>query len=146
MLDRARARGVAEHLQLIGLQEQAFEHEFDGAMTVDAMENVAPEDWPIVLANLHRAVRPAGHLFMTVEEISDAEIEEAFDEAQRAGSPAIRGEDIEGDTAGSHSYPGRERALSWIADAGFSVVDEAYDQQDGWGYRNLLLATGAART
>jgi hypothetical protein len=43
---------------------------------------------------------------MTVEEINDAEIDEAFDEAQRAGSPAIRREVIEGDTAGYHSLPG----------------------------------------
>ena len=146
MLDRARARGVAEQLQVVGLQELAFEHEFDAAMTVDAMEIVPPEDWPLVLANLHRAVRQGGHLFITVEEIDEAEIEEAFVEAQRAGSPAIRGEVVEGDTAGYHYYPGRERAMSWIADAGFTVDDEAYDQQDGWGYRHLLLATGAART
>jgi hypothetical protein len=31
-------------------------------MCVDAMENVFPEDWPQVLANLRRALRPGGHL------------------------------------------------------------------------------------
>ena len=41
-------------------------------MTIDAMENVTPEDWPPVLANLRRAVRPGGHLYLTVEEADEA--------------------------------------------------------------------------
>ena len=72
MLEQARARGIAEALHQVGLQELAFEHEFDGVMTVDAMENVFPEDWPLVLSNLRRAVRPGGHLYLTVEEIDEA--------------------------------------------------------------------------
>ena len=144
MLARARARGLATDLHQVGLQELAFEHAFDGAMTIDAMENVPPEDWPLVLANLHRALRPGGHLFLTVEEIAQAEIGAAFVHAQQAGLPAVRGEVVEGDTAGYHYYPGRERAIGWLAGAGFAVLDEAYDQQDGWGYRHLLVATGTA--
>ena len=80
MLEQARARGIAEALHEMGLQELAFEHEFDGVMTVDAMENVFPEDWPLVLSNLRRAVRPGGHLYLTVEEIDEAEIDAAFAE------------------------------------------------------------------
>jgi hypothetical protein len=30
------------------------------------MENVPPEQWPLVLANLHRAVRPGGVMYLTV--------------------------------------------------------------------------------
>jgi hypothetical protein len=56
--------------------------------------------------------------------------------------PIVRGEVIEGDVAGYHYYPGRSQALAWLAEAGFAVVDEAYDQQDGWGYRHLLLLAG----
>ena len=38
---------------LEGLQEMEFVARFDNvAVTVDAMENIAPEDWPVVLANL----------------------------------------------------------------------------------------------
>jgi SAM-dependent methyltransferase len=58
MLAQARARGIATRLEPVGLQELAFDAEFDAAMTIDAMENVPPEDWPVVLANLHRALRP----------------------------------------------------------------------------------------
>ena len=56
------------------------------------MENVPPEEWPLVLANVHRALRPGGHLFLTVEEIDEGEIDAAFDASQRAGLPAICGE------------------------------------------------------
>lgn len=74
-------------------------------MTIDAMENVPPEEWPGVLANLHRAIRPGGHLDLTVEEVDDAEIGAGMAEAERRGWPAVRGEIIEGDTAGYHYYP-----------------------------------------
>jgi hypothetical protein len=29
--------------------------------------------------------------------------------------------------------------MGWLADDGLELVDEAFDQQDGWGYRHLLL-------
>ena len=138
MLAQAQARAIAESVQQIGLQELPFEAEFDAAMTIDGMENVPPEDWPLVLANLRRAVRPGGHLYLTIEEIDDTEIAEAFERQSAQGLPAVRGEVIEGDTAGYHYYPGRDQALRWLAEAGFEIVAEEFDQQDGWGYRHLL--------
>ena len=78
MLAQAQARGIAVALHQVGLQELVFEEEFDAAMTVDAMENVFPEDWPAVLANLRRAVRQGGHLYLTVEEVPETDLEEAF--------------------------------------------------------------------
>ena len=141
MLAVARAKGLAESVQEVGLQELAFESVFDGSMTIDAMENVPPEEWPLVLANLRRAVRPGGHLYLTVEEADDADIDAAFADAEARGLPAVRGEVIEGDTAGYHYYPGRDRVMAWLAAEGLRVVDEAFDQQEGWGYRHLLLQT-----
>jgi hypothetical protein len=108
-------------------------------MTIDAMENVPPEDWPIVLANLHRAVRHGAHLYLTVEEIDDADIDAALVDSTSRGLPALRGEVIEGDTAGYHYYPGRDQVLRWLAAEGLDVVDEGFDQEDGWGYRHLLV-------
>jgi len=139
MLAQARARGIAVRLEHLGLQELAFDHEFDGSMTIDAMENVPPEDWPGVLANLHRAVRPGGHLYLTVEESNDADLDEAETIAQAHGWPAVRGEMVEGDTAGYHYYPGRERVLGWLSAEGLELVDERYDEEDGWGYRHFLV-------
>lgn len=140
MLAQARAKALAERLENIGLQELTFDAQFDGTMTVDAMENVPPEDWPVVFGNLHRAVRPGGHLYFTVEEVDDeAEIDAAFAELTGRGLPVVRGEVIEGDVAGYHYYPGRERVARWLADEGLVVVDDGYNQEDGWGYRHLLV-------
>jgi SAM-dependent methyltransferase len=139
MLRQARAKGIASRLERAGLQELTFNAEFDGAMTVDAMENVPPEDWPLVLANLHRAVRPGGHLYLTVEEIDTAVIDAAFADSTATGLPAIRGEVIEGDTAGYHYDPARDQVLRWLDEEGLTVVAEGFDQEDGWGYRHLLL-------
>ena len=139
MLDQARARGIALETLHVGLQELDFSGRFDAAMTIDAMENVAPEDWPVVLANLRRAVRPGGHIYLTVEEQDQADIDAAFAELVRRGAPAVRGEVIHGDVAGYHYYPDREQVLRWIAAEGLDTVDETFDQQEGWGYRHFLL-------
>jgi ubiquinone/menaquinone biosynthesis C-methylase UbiE len=141
MLDQARARGIALETLHVGLQELDFSGRFDAAMTIDAMENVAPEDWPVVLANLHRAVRPGGHIYLTVEEQDQADIEAAFAELVRRGAPAVRGEVVDGDVAGYHYYPDREQVLRWTAAERLHIVDETFDQQEGWGYRHLLLRT-----
>ena len=53
--------------------------------------------------------------------------------------PAVRGEVIDGDVAGYHYYPDREQVICWIAAEGLGIVDEGFDQQEGWGYRHLLL-------
>jgi ubiquinone/menaquinone biosynthesis C-methylase UbiE len=139
MLAEARSKGIAERLEHVGLQELRFAAEFDGALCIDAFENVPPEDWPFVLANLHRAVRPGGHLYLTVEEVEETEIDAAFAANQAAGLPAVRGEIVEGDTAGYHYYPGRERAIGWLEAEGFVLVAEGHDQEDGWGYRHFLV-------
>ena len=139
MLEQARAKGIATRLEQVGLQELAFEGEFDGTMTIDAMENIAPEHWPVVLANLHRAVRPGGHLYLTVEGVDDAEIDAAFADSTAKSLPAVWGEVIEGDTAGYHYYPRREQVLRWLDAEGLDVIEEALDQEEGWSYWHLLL-------
>ena len=139
MLAQARARGLAEALHHVGLRDLAFDAAFDGAICVDALENVPPEDWPAVVANLARAVRPGSHLYLTVEETDDAQLDAALTALLSAGAPAVRGEVVEGDVAGYHFYPGRDRVGQWLRDAGLDVVDEAVDPHDGWAYRHLLL-------
>ena len=143
MLAQARSKGLAEALVQARLQELPFDGAFDAVMTVDAMENVPPEDWPRVLANLRRALRPGGSLYLTVEELDPAAIAEAAIRQSGLGLPAVEGEVIEGDTAGYHYYPGRERALAWLGEAGFEPVEEALDWQDGWGYRHLRMRRDA---
>jgi len=148
MLAEARAKGIAVSLEQVGLQELAFDRDFDAVMTIDAMENVSPEDWPLVLANLHRAVQPGGHLYLTVEEGHEGVVDAAFASLVERGLPAVRGEVIEGGAAGYHYYPSRERILDWIAAEGLEVVAEEHDQVGAaWGYRHFLLRApgGTAR-
>ena len=139
MLAGARAKGIAEATEQVGLQELSFAAEFDGAMVIDAMENVPPEDWPTVVANLRRALRSGGHLYLTLEEQDEADVAAAFERLAASGAPAVLGEVIEGDTAGYHFYPGRTQVLAWLTDGGFELLAEDFDQQPGWGYRHLLL-------
>jgi cyclopropane fatty-acyl-phospholipid synthase-like methyltransferase len=139
MLAEARAQNLASVLERTSLQELSFTAEFDAAVTIDAMENVPPEDWPTVLANLRRAVRSGGVLYLTVEEVSDQRISHAFDALTARGLPALRGEIIEGDVAGYHYYPGRDRAMGWFEAAGLDVIDEDYSAEEDWGYRHFLL-------
>ena len=50
------------------------------------------------------------------------------------------GEIVEGDVAGDHYYPGRDRVLTWIAAEGLEVVTEEYQHaRDAWGYRHFML-------
>ena len=139
MLAQARAKGLASRLEHVGLQELAFVDEVDGSVTIDAMENIPPEDWPVVLTNLHRAVRPGGHLYLTVETQDDETIDAVFAENRAKGLPAVRGEIVEGDTAGYHYYPGREQVLLWLDAEGLELIEEGFDQEEGWGYWHLLL-------
>jgi SAM-dependent methyltransferase len=142
MLAQARARDIAVDLHHVGLREMAFEHAFDAVMTIDAMENVPPEDWPAVLANLHRAARPGAHLYLTVEEVAKDVIDEAFRALTALGLPAVHGEVIEGDVAGYHYYPGRDRVSDWLASERLRIVEQDTQDLDGWSYWHLLLRAG----
>jgi SAM-dependent methyltransferase len=139
MAAQARTKQLAERVEQVGLQELEFPAEFDAAMVVDAMENVPPDDWPLVLGNIGAALKPGGHLFVTVEEQDDAVVDDAYRQLTTAGLPVVRGEIIEGDVAGYHFYPGRRRVLAWLADAGFTLIAEDYDDHGDWGYWLLLL-------
>lgn len=139
MLDRARAKHPVVQLEQVGLQELAFAAEFDAAMCIDAMEHLPPEDWPRVLANLRRALRPGRHLYLTVEEVDRRELDSAFAKATAAGLPAVYGEDVGEETGGYHFYPDREQVRRWLAETGFALVDEVDEWLDGYGYNHLLV-------
>jgi ubiquinone/menaquinone biosynthesis C-methylase UbiE len=141
MLQQAREKWPDARFEHVGLQELAFDMTFDALMCTDAMENVPPEEWPFVLSVFERALRPDGHLYITVEEIDRRELEEASAKTRAEAMPAVFGELVEGDTAGYHFYPDRQRVDGWLADAGFLPVDGADEWLDGYGYRHLLMRT-----
>lgn len=140
MLAQAKAKHPAVRLEKRGLQELAFEGEFDAAMCVDAMEYVFPEDWPLVLSNLRRAVRPAGLLYLTIEKISPAEIATVYEEAKAEGLPVVHGENIRRG-GGYHYYPTPDRVEGWLADAGLVVIDEGVSHGSNYAYHHVLLRT-----
>jgi SAM-dependent methyltransferase len=149
MLAQARARGGADELHHVALQELAFVDRFDAAMTIDAMENVAPEDWPPVLGNVRRALRAGAQWYLTVEEHDRSEVERSHASLVAAGFPAVLGEVAEAQKStsataynagsGYHYYPIRAQVIEWIAAANLAVVDESYTPYGRWGYRHFLV-------
>jgi SAM-dependent methyltransferase len=135
MLAQARAKHPAVPTERVGLQELAFDAEFDAVMCVDAMENVFPEDWPPVLVNLRRALRPGGHLYFTVELIDEQELERAFAEATASGLPVVRGEHTSRG-GGYHYYPPLDQVAAWVRDAGLKPLEDGV----GDDYYHLLAS------
>jgi SAM-dependent methyltransferase len=143
MLARARAKHPEVVLEKVGLQELDFAGVFDAAMCIDAMEFVFPEDWPRVLANLHRAVRGGGLIYLTVEQIDAAELATVFAEARAEGLPVVDGENIRRG-GGYHYYPSRDRVSRWLAAEGLEIVDESVSRARTYGYLHLLARDAAA--
>ena len=139
MLERARMKHPDVRLEHIGLQELSYDGRFDAAMCVDAMEHVPPEEWPLVLTNLRRAIRQGGHLYLTVEQVDRSRLERAFDEATARGLPVVFGDRADVATGGYHHYPSREQVRRWLDDAELTVVDESDEELDGYGYHHLLV-------
>ncbi len=133
MLQEASRKHPEVPVGRIGLQELPFDAFFDAVMCVDAMEFVAPEDWPAVLERLREAVRRGGVLYLTVELADEQELRDLYEKARAAGAPVVPGEDFDG--VGYHYYPTRESVDGWLDAAGLERLDDA----DGDYYRHLLV-------
>jgi SAM-dependent methyltransferase len=122
MLARAHEKFPDVPFERMGLQELNHREVFDGAICMDAMENVPPEDWLPVLTNLHRALKPDGYFYFTVEVASERDIEHIFAEATRLGLPVVYGEWTH---AGEyHYYPKIEQVKECLDSVGFVVIEE----------------------
>ncbi len=161
MLARAREHYPVDQFprlryERIGLQEIDFREEFDGAICVDAMEHVCPEDWPGILARFQKALRPGGLLYLTVEVPDWNEVRECYEQASARGLPVVFGEvvdeldaaSLEGagldpaaipagraDNAVYHYHPALEQARAWTEQAGLAIEEEG----TGDGYAHFLL-------
>ena len=138
MLEEARLKHPGVEVVQLGLQELAFQDAFDAAICIDTMEYVPPEDWPVVLVNLRRAVRPGGLVYLTVEEIDRAEVDRAYADAIEAGLPVVPGEHHRRG-GGYHFYPTRDQVTAWLAEAGLEVIAEDTSQGTNYAYWHLLL-------
>ena len=137
MLARAKAKFPTVQFEKMGLQEMAFQEVFDGAICMDAMENVPPEDWSLVLNNFHRALKLHGYFYFTAETLENAnekEIQQAFERAQQAGLPVVYGEYPDEEVY--HYHPTRQQVREWTQQAGFEILKDG----DGeiWYYHILV--------
>lgn len=160
MLARARQHYPEEQyprLQYakIGLHEMDFHAEFDGAICIDALENLFPEDWSEVVASFQRALKPGGVLYVTVEIAEPEDISQAYESARAQGLPVVYGEMADGIQAAYeklealgwkdfpnnlaaeavyHYYPSREQVRAWFEAAGLQIEVEG----TGDGYAHYL--------
>ncbi len=137
MLDHAKGKFPGVQFEKVGLQEMAYREVFDGAICMDAMENVCPEDWSLVLGNFHRALKGHGCLYFTVEtlEMSDeSEIKQTFETSKQAGLPVVYGECPDEDTY--HYHPTNQQVQEWAQQAGFEILREGNGEM--WYYHILV--------
>ena len=161
MLDRAREHFPQENFPRlryakIGLQEIDFQEEFDGAICMDALEHICPEDWPGILRRFQKALKPGGWLYFTVEAPDWVEVRESFERSKAMGLPVVFGEVVDKvDTASArvaaldwqeltgsqsdgavyHYHPSLEQARLWIDQAGLAIEEEGIED----GYAHLLM-------
>lgn len=137
MLERARELFPGVQFEKVGLQEMAYREVFDGAICMDAMENICPEDWPLVLGNFHGALKERGYLYFTAETLEMAdenEIREAFERSQQAGLPVVYGEWP--DEGVYHYHPTNQQVREWVRQAGFEILKEGNGEI--WYYHILV--------
>ncbi len=135
MLAQARVRFPTVSTEKRGMQDIVYLAAFDGVICVDALENISPEDWPLVLGNLRRALKRAGLLYCTVELAPPEHIAAAFAASKALGLPVVEGEWAH--EGGYHYYPAIEQVGVWMRDAGFERIEEQY----GDDYYHLLART-----
>ena len=133
MLARAQEKFPDIPNEKVGLQEMRYQEAFDGAVCMDALEMVSPEDWPLVLRNLYRAIKPNGYLYFTVELAAEQDIEHAFAEARRLGLPVVYGEWAR--KSFYHYYPKIAQVKEWVRLARFHLIDDTVGDE----YHHFLV-------
>lgn len=136
MLDRARQKFPDIPTERVAMQDLRHRREFNGAICMDAMESLSPEDWPLVLRKLSDAIRPNCHLYFTVETADEQSIEDAYRDGQSRGLPIVPGEWAP--EGRYHYYPKMEQVRAWLATAGFSVLEEAQGSSADDPYHHFL--------
>ncbi len=161
MLEKARQQFPSErypNLQYdhLALQDMDFNVEFDGAICIDAMEHIFPEDWPGILTRFVKALKPGGVFYFTVEYEDPGVVRQAYENALAQGLPVLFGEladkidaahhqvmalnwhDIPKALSGEaayHFYPPADQLLMWLKQVGL-VIEE---QGTGHWYNHYLV-------
>lgn len=133
MLDIAKRKHPTVPVIHAALQEVTARIEvtepLDGFLCVDAIENVGPEDWPVVLDGLAAALRPGSPAYLTVELPED----DITMDPEADTAPLVEGEVLE--DGAYHFYPSPDTARAWFMEHGF----RAWSETEGDGYHHFLL-------
>ncbi len=156
MLARAREKYPNVDYRQMKLQEMDFQAAFDGATCIDALEHVPPEAWPVILQGFHRAIKPGGLLYFTVDESEQPKaLQRSFERACKLGLPVVYGEvadrvdecyekfirtngiapDDIADSAVYHFHPALQQVKQWLDETGFVVEN----QGPGQWYEHFLV-------
>jgi cyclopropane fatty-acyl-phospholipid synthase-like methyltransferase len=133
MLARVRAKFPTVHTEKMGLQEMNYSSSFEGAICMDALEHVCPEDWPLIFHNFHRALKPHAYLYFTVEIAAEDDLEKAFRQGQDMGLPIVFGEWPDNDDV-YHYYPSMSQVREWLQQTSFELLEEG----EGDGYQHFV--------
>lgn len=162
MLDRARERFPEVRYEKMGLQEMDFGEAFDGAICIDAMEHVCPEDWPDILRRFREALKPGGVLYFTVDLGGDF-VAQAYERGKALGLPVVYGEvadkveevyeqtkglepslmpDELADSAVYHYHPSLEQVRTWLRQAELEIEEEERGDtyEDWYGYQHFVVS------
>ena len=157
MLERASGHFPQAHYEKMALQEMSFHDRFEGAICLDAMAHICPEDWPGILQGFQKALKPGGLLYLTVEVPDPEEVKASYERSRAMGLPVLYGEiadDVEAshqrvmtfrssdvspeiaDLAVYHYHPARDQVRTWLEEAGLVLVDQGMGQ---W-YEHLIVS------
>jgi len=158
MLERAKEFFPQVSYQKMALQDMHFRDMFAGAICMDAMEHICPEDYPGILCAFQAALKPGGMLYFTAdrEEEPDFDLQYYFERARAAGLPVVFGEVVDeaaydlamalpemtgeqSDIAVYHYYPPLERVRQWIIQSGLVIEEEG----PGSGFHHFVASKPA---
>jgi 2-polyprenyl-3-methyl-5-hydroxy-6-metoxy-1,4-benzoquinol methylase len=122
----------------LGLQEMNFEAAFEGAICMDAMEHICPEDWPGIMRNFQKALKPGGLLYFTTDWDEPGKMESSYQRAQALGFPVVYGEVVDEleaayaqavaggpvlDASVYHFHPPLQQVRAWVSQAGLTIIE-----------------------
>ena len=114
------------------LHEISYKETFDAVICMDAMENIVPEHWLMVLNNFYNATKNNGYIYFTVEVIAEEELQKNYQQSIANKLPVEFGEFLE--NGGYHYYPKLSKVREWIKQAKLKIIDE---NEEGWYYHFL---------
>jgi len=160
LLSHARKLYPAVRYEKMALNEMSFENEFEGAICIETLEHVFPEEWPDILGGFRKALKQGGVLYFTVNTTTEEYLQTCYERAIAQGLPVVFGEvadeveeaskkviaaqgdvpDEVSDRSVYHYYPGLERVRNWLEEQHFGIVTQGTGTF-AWGSDNAYEAT-----